>query len=304
MSPGERLPGTAAPMHRWPTHEGLQVAADTWGDPAAPLVLLGHGGGQTRHAWRGTAPALAAAGYFVVAADSRGHGDSDWPEDGDYSLDAQIRGLQALLATPQLQPARAPGAAAGKPVLVGASMSAEVFLVGLGEGAVDAAGLVLVDYAPRTQEAGYLRNKAFMEAHAHGFASLEEVADAVAQHRGGERPARLDGLARVVRRRSDGRLYWHWDARLLDWRVREYPTRYARMAAAARRLRVPTLLLRGGRSDVLSEEGAQEFLDMTPHAQYVLIPEAGHMIAGDANDAFGEAVRHFLAGLRTGPLPP
>lgn len=292
MSAGERLPGTAAPMHLWPTAEGLRIAADTWGDPSSPLLLLGHGGGQTRHAWRATAPVMAAAGYYVAAVDSRGHGDSGWPVDGDYSLDAQIRGLRDLLATPAL--AGAPGLQARRPVLVGASMSAEIFLVGVGEGVIDAAGLVLVDYAPQTREEGYQRNKAFMEAHADGFASLEEVADAVARHRGEPRPARLDGLARVVRRRADGRLYWHWDTRLLDWRVREYPTRYARMAAAARNLSLPTLLVRGGRSDVLSEEGAQEFLQMVPEAQYVVIPQAGHMIAGDANDAFGRAVLAFL----------
>jgi len=292
MNAGERLPGTPEPLHLWVTDGGLRVAADAWGDPSAPPVLLGHGGGQTRHAWRDTARRLADAGYRAVACDSRGHGDTDWPDDGDYSLDAQIRGLQGLLATPAF--AGPDGAPGRKPVLVGASMSAEIFLVGVGEGRIDAAGLVLVDYAPRTREEGYQRNKAFMEAHAHGFASLEEVADAVASHRGGPRPARLDGLAKVVRRRADGRLYWHWDARLLDWRVREYPTRYARMAAAARKLSLPTLLVRGGRSDVLSEEGAQEFLQMAPHAEYVVIPEAGHMIAGDANDAFGRAVLDFL----------
>lgn len=297
MNASERLPGTPAPMHLWSTADG-RVAADTWGDPDAAPVLLGHGGGQTRHAWRDTARRLADAGYHAVACDSRGHGDSDWPEDGDYSLDAQIRGLQALLALPAFAGASGAGGAGGaarrKPVLVGASMSAEVFLVGVGEGAIDAAGLVLVDYAPRTREEGYQRNKAFMEAHANGFVSLEAVADAVASHRGGPRPARVDGLAKVVRRRADGRLYWHWDTRLLDWRVREYPTRYARMAAASRKLGLPTLLVRGGRSDVLSEEGAQEFLQMVPHAEYVVIPQAGHMIAGDANDAFGAAVLDFL----------
>ncbi len=286
MNAGERLPGTPTPMHMWPTEAGLRLAADSWGDPAAPLVVLGHGGGQTRHAWRDTGRRLGDAGYCAVAFDCLGHGDSDWTADGDYGMDTHIRGLRNLLAVPAL--------AGRRPVLVGASLSAEAFLLGVGEGLIDAAGLVLVDYAPRTEEEGFLRNKAFMEAHADGFASLEEVADAIASHRGGSRPSRVDGLAKVVRRRPDGRLQWHWDARLLDSRVREYPHRYARMAAAARRLTLPTLLMRGGRSDVLSEAGAREFLEMVPQSEYVVIEEAGHMIAGDANDAFGQAVVGFL----------
>ncbi len=286
MNAGQRLPGTPDPMHLWATDAGLRIAADSWGDPAAPLVLLGHGGGQTRHAWRDTGRRLGDAGYYAVAVDCPGHGDSDWAEDGEYGMDAQVRGLCALLSVPAL--------AGRQPVLVGASLSAEVFLLAVGEGLIKAAGLVLVDYAPQTQEEGYLRNKAFMEAHVDGFASLEEVADAIASHRGGPRPSRVDGLAKVVRRGADGRLHWHWDARMLDSRVREYPNRYARMSAAARRLTLPTLLVRGGRSDVLSEAGAREFLEMVPQSEYVLIAEAGHMIAGDANDAFGEAVLGFL----------
>jgi pimeloyl-ACP methyl ester carboxylesterase len=285
MNAGERLPGTPAPMHLWPTDEGLHIAADAWGDPTAPLVLLGHGGGQTRHAWRATGQELGAAGYHAVAFDLRGHGDSDWPSDGVYSLDAYIGGLQSLLRV----------LGGRKAVLNGASMSAEIFLVAAGEGAVDAAALVLVDFAPRTQPEGYERNRTFMAAHAQGFASLEEVADAISSHRGGApRPPNLNGLAKVVRKRSDGRYHWHWDQRMLDWRVQEYPTRYERMAAAARRLTAPTLLVRGDKSDVVSEEGAQEFMQLAPHTEYVLIADAGHMIAGDRNDTFGHAAVDFM----------
>ncbi|MEN9885820.1 MAG: hypothetical protein RL758_398 [Pseudomonadota bacterium] len=290
MNAGERLPGTPEPMHLWRTATGLRVAADAWGDPAAPLVLLGHGGGQTRHAWRDTARRLSEAGFYAVAYDARGHGDSDWPDDGDYSLDAQISGLRALLDTLGRR----------KTALIGASMAAEVYLVGLGEGLVDASALVLVDYAPHTQEEGYQRNKAFMQAHANGFKTLNEAAEAIARFRGGARPTRLDGLAKVLRRRADGRLYWHWDTRLIDWRVREYPSRQARMVDAARHLTLPTLLMRGGKSDVLSQEGAQKFLQLVPHAEYVEIPGAGHMIASDANDSFGHAVADFLRRLADG----
>ena len=55
MSAGERLPGTPVPMHKWAGAGGVMIAGDTWGDPKGPLVALMHGGGQTRHAWKGAA---------------------------------------------------------------------------------------------------------------------------------------------------------------------------------------------------------------------------------------------------------
>ena len=88
MSAGTRLPGTPTPMHLWPGAGGVRIAGDSWGDPAGPLVILQHGGGQTRHAWKGAGETLGAAGYFAVAFDARGHGDSDWAPDGEQIVTA------------------------------------------------------------------------------------------------------------------------------------------------------------------------------------------------------------------------
>lgn len=64
-----------------------------------------------------------------------------------------------------------------------------------------------------------------------------------------------------------------------------------------RRVAVPTLLVRGRSSDVLSDAGARQFLDLVAHAQYVDVTGAGHMVVGDRNDAFAEAVEAFLSGV-------
>ena len=71
-----------------------------------------------------------------------------------------------------------------------------------------------------------------------------------------------------------------------------------RLARAARRITIPTLLVRGRMSDLLSEEGAQELLELVPHAQLADVAGAGHMVAGDRNDAFNDAVVTFLAAVR------
>ena len=71
MSAGARLPGTPEPMFRWPGAHGVTLAGDAWGDPAAPLVLLLHGGGQTRHAWKNVGRTLGDAGFRAIAFDAR-----------------------------------------------------------------------------------------------------------------------------------------------------------------------------------------------------------------------------------------
>jgi non-heme chloroperoxidase len=128
-----------------------------------------------------------------------------------------------------------------------------------------------------------------------GFASLEDAADRIAAYtpqRARER--NLDGLAKVLRRGRDGRYRWHWDPRFLS---RSGPAEIldrGRLLDAARKLRLPTLLVRGRESDVLSEEGAAELLEALPDAEYIDVSGAGHMVAGDRNQAFSKAVVEFL----------
>jgi pimeloyl-ACP methyl ester carboxylesterase len=271
--------------------EGLTLAADAYGPGDGPPVVLLHGGGQTRHAWDGTARLLGDKGWRAKTVDLRGHGDSDWagPE-GGYSLDAFAADVRAVAAA-QRRP----------PVLIGASLGGLSSLVAIAEappGVTVAGGLVLVDVAPRLEEEGIARIAEFMLGNLDGFASLEEVADAVAAynpHR--PRPTDLSGLRKNVRRHEDGRWYWHWDPRFLLGGRTDEPRSLRnedRLDAAARAITVPTLLVRGRQSDVLSEEGARHLVSLVPHARYVDVGGAGHMVAGDRNDAFNDAVIEFL----------
>lgn len=284
MKRGARLPGTPDPMHTWNGADGLSIAGDSWGNPDDPLVVLLHGGGQTRHAWGGTGELLGASGYHAVAFDARGHGDSDWSPEGDYSQDAFVRDLRSLLNALD----------ATSPILIGASLGGGTSLVSVGEHHVDASAVVLVDIVPNTQPAGVERIRSFMGQTPDGFASLEEVADAISVYQPQRRrPDTLDGLAKNVRLGDDGVYRWHWDPAFLAY-PRDFGERRQRFAASARKLAVPTLLVRGGSSDVVSEEGVREFLDLCPHAEYVNVAQAGHMVAGDRNDIFGRATIGFL----------
>ena len=274
---------------------GVELVADAWGDADAQPVVLLHGGGQTRHAWSGTGRTLARAGWYAVAVDQRGHGESAWAPDGDYEpqrFAADVVDVARRLPAP--------------PVLVGASLGGMASLQAIDMAAPGVArGLVLVDIATRMESDGIARIFEFMTAKPEGFASLEEAADAVAaynHHR--RRPEDVSGLAKNLRRGEDGRWRWHWDPRFLAGKhVHKVtgPERTRGLDEMVRRLAVPTLLVRGRMSDVLSEEGARHFLSLAPHAAYADITDAGHMVAGDRNDAFTEAVVDFLRRARLGP---
>lgn len=284
MTRRTRLPGTPDPMHAWPGADGVGIAGDSWGDPGGRLVLLLHGGGQTRHAWKGTGEMLGAAGYHAVALDARGHGDSDWAPDGAYDGDVMVRDLQCVIAALN----------GSRPILVGASMGGITSLMAVGEGHVDASALVLVDVAPQVEPAGVEKIQAFMAQKPEGFESLDEVAEAISNYQPHRtRPRTLDGLAKNIRLGADGRFHWHWDPR---WQAtpRALDERLVRLSACARRLVLPTLLVRGGLSDVLSEDGARGFLAMCPHSEYLNVTDAAHMVAGDRNDVFGTAMIGFL----------
>jgi pimeloyl-ACP methyl ester carboxylesterase len=160
-------------------------------------------------------------------------------------------------------------------------------------------GLVLVDIVPRMDPGGVDHIQGFMRARAReGFGSIEEAAEAVAAylpHR--PRPTSLEGLRKNLRLHPDGRWRWHWDPRFLDGPRPVDADREiveAALERAARGLSVPTLLVRGGASELVTPEAVEAFLALAPHAEYANVAQARHMVAGDRNDAFGAAVEEFL----------
>lgn len=269
---------------------GLVLRASQYGAFTAPIVLLLHGGGQTRHAWADTADTLARAGYCAITLDARGHGESDWCAQGDYSTQSLVADLHAVIHSLPMAP-----------IIVGASMGGLTAMLALGENtSLHCSALVLVDVAPRLEQQGVRRVIEFMRRHHDGFDSLEQVRDAVAAYNPHRPPSNdLTGLRKNLRQRDDGRFYWHWDPAFLDYarvpsETSESLFEKSRLERAARKLSMPVLLIRGFQSDVLSDQGARELLDLVPHAHYVVLNQAGHMVAGDRNTIFTEAVLGFL----------
>lgn len=275
--------------------DGARIVGSRFGEGGVPVLLL-HGAGQTRHAWTRTAEALAAVGFEATALDHRGHGDSDWAEDAAYSF--EDFGRDALAVCRAIREDRGE-----RPILVGASLGGIAGLIASHAAAGDLLkALVLVDVTPSLALAGLLRIRVFMTENLEsGFSSLEAAAEAVARYQPGRaRPASLEGLARNLRQRADGRYHWHWDpALVLGARnvMSGSEAEAALLRAAAAGLRVPTLLVKGGASDLVTAPEVAEFRRLVPHARFVDIADAGHMVAGDRNDVFASAILGFLGEL-------
>jgi pimeloyl-ACP methyl ester carboxylesterase len=266
--------------------EELKLVADVRGESDAWPVLFLHGGGQTRHAWGKTAEIVAAQGWRTIVIDLRGHGDSEWAPNGDYSFTAFC--ADCIAVVDQL---------GRPPVLVGASLGGMAAM--LAEGTSDrtvSCGLVLVDIAPKSHPPGLERIRKFMQSGMNGFGSLEEAATAIAAYTPQRvRQVNPEGLMKVLRQR-DGRWYWHWDPKVLSQgRTEVVANRFEGLLdVAMSNIHVPTMLVRGLLSDVVTQEGVHDILARMPDIAVVEVDDAAHMIAGDQNDAFSEAVVTFL----------
>lgn len=277
---------------RFPTRDGLTLAVEQFGRVASPPVVFAHGFGQSRLAWTSAAEQLANHGYHCHALDGRGHGESDWDTGRGYELDPFVEdAIDFARSMPR------------KPVWVGASMGG---LIGMLAEAANPEGLfealVLVDVTPSWETAGVNRILEFMRAHPDGFISVSDASAAVASylpHRAPRNdPQRLE---KMLVRMANGRLRWHWDPRLLD-SLADNGARYmARLGDAAAKLRLPVLLISGGRSDVVSDHTIAEFQRLVPHATHARIDHATHMVVGDANDVFIHTISNYLQQIAARP---
>lgn len=265
--------------------DGVELVADTGGPDGAPAVVLMHGGGQTRHSWSGAMRALIAQGYQVINFDARGHGESGWSPSKAYSLDDRAGDAEAVVAELDVPYA-----------LVGASMGGGTAIHAAAT-RLKPAAVVLVDIVPQVETAGVTRIRDFMHGNPDGFASLEEAADAVASYYPERpRPKNPEGLMKNLRLREDGRLHWHWDPGMFNPDMPEnfHATMVRSADIIGRDPTLPVLVVRGLMSDVVSDEGIAAFRKQVPHMEVADVAGAGHMVAGDRNDAFNAAVLTFL----------
>jgi flavin reductase (DIM6/NTAB) family NADH-FMN oxidoreductase RutF/pimeloyl-ACP methyl ester carboxylesterase len=261
---------------------GVRLAADAFGSPEDPPVLLLPAFGQTKETWRDAGQALADAGRYAICLDLRGHGDSDHAADGRYDLDAFAEDIKTVLA--QL-PAR--------PVIIAASLGGQAAVAALGECEAQlASGLLLVGVtlwvSPETAAAIIAR----FQAQTGGFDTLDHARRGIVDLHPAEPEPRIGGVLHSMRQHTDGRYYWRWDPRLPG--QFDIVGERARLEAAAARLTLPTLIIRGAENESVSRDAASRLAGLIPSAELAEIAEVGHLVSTEAADEFNAAVLEFL----------
>jgi len=271
------------------TTPDITIAADIFGDPKNEPILLLHGGGQTRHSWKKTGQKLAATGWYVIATDARGHGESSWSKKLAYNFSHLTDDLVAIINSLDK-----------KPILIGASMGGICSIMALSRQPDLAKALILVDVSPDMEKKGVDRIFNFMSAKPDGYATIQEVQDAVTAYLP-QRKNRgtLKGLKKNLRKLPNGNWGWHWDPKMLEvWRNNTHISNPHQINEflydVLANLQIPALLVRGAMSDVVSKTTVAKLLKIAPQLQYVDVQDAGHMVAGDSNAVFTNALLEFL----------
>jgi len=286
---------------RVPASDGLALHALEWSRDGVALWFL-HGFGNDAHVWDDIAPAVAPY-YRTLAADLRGHGDSDRDAGARYDYDAHVADLEAASEALGIR----------RLVLVGHSLGGRIAMLFARRHPERLAGLAIVDSGPELDARGTLRIQLDIErgeregeGGAASFASEVAYREVLARNYPAARPEVLRRMARHgLRARTDGRFEPKLDPAWFRLR-REAGEAAARAREARlvgemwdglRSVRCPTLVIRGAASDVLSPEVADRMVDeVLQHGRLTVVPRAGHSVMIDNPEGCRDALTSFVLG--------
>jgi esterase len=260
-----------------------------WGDPANPPLVLLHGGNQSSHSWDLVSLHLADR-YHVLALDQRGHGDSEWARDADYSADAMAEDALAFIQQHDLV----------RPIVMGHSMGGRVTLELLSKETDLPRAAVFVDVGPEISGDGVVAIRDFVQSNVE-FDDLEAFIERVTEYDPYRTREHITRTARYnLIERSDGKYIAKSDRILHDPEFRSHREKSGQRSIGLDDVRVfdiPALVVRGGNSRVLTEKGAERFAGALPQGQLRTVPDCGHNVHSQNTLGFIEAVDPFLDAL-------
>jgi pimeloyl-ACP methyl ester carboxylesterase len=255
-----------------------------WGnDGLRPLLFL-HGGALTAHTWDLCCLALRDE-FHCIALDQRGHGDSDWAPDADYSIAAQREDVRGFVDELGLDGFALAGMSMG-------AINALAFAIHYPE---RLSALVLIDAGPEVRRRGSSRIRDFVNGGAEP-ATLEAIIERALAFNPRRDPKILRrSLMHNLRQGHDGTWTWKYDRRRFQQMDRDTHSSERRgLADGLANVTCPTLVVRGAESDVFHEEDAERLAQRLPDGRYVTIPMAGHTVQGDNPRDLAAALREFL----------
>jgi pimeloyl-ACP methyl ester carboxylesterase len=286
---GLTVPNLVVPTSHHAVLGGIRLHYLDWGlDGAYPIMFM-HGGSLTARTWDLVCLSLRDE-YHCIAADLRGHGDSEWPPDGDYSFNAGEHDILNLADSLGL----------GKFVLVGMSQGGLYSTQFAGDHSDRLAGLVLVDIGPELDLDGAKRIVSFTQTDIE-MDSVEDFVFRSLKFNPRRDPALLRrSLLHNLRRLPSGKWTWKWDRRRLDdIDFEEMSKQHASLWNQVAKIGCPTLIVRGAQSDVFTVENAKRLANALAYGRWVEVPNSGHTIQGDNPAGLLEVLKPFLAEVAT-----
>ena len=279
---GVTFSADVAPEDRHVEANGMRFHYLDWGNPHLPPLLLLHGGAQSAHSWDFFA--LAMRDHFhVIALDQRGHGDSDWSEEGDYDPTFHIADVDAITDALHLSSF----------VLLGLSMGGRNAYGFAARHPGKVERLVIVDVGPDIAAEGRKHIQEFLEG-TEVFESFEWLVERVHQYNPRRPVEQIRGsLLNNLKQQDDGQWTWKHDRRRGIRRDRGMELNEEAWQDIAA-VRAPTLLVRGADSYILSSQTAEKMRSTLAACAFVEIPNAGHLVPSDNPVAFEAAVRSYL----------
>ena len=285
---GVRFANDNAPQDKFVTANGMRFHYLEWGSAANPPMLLLHGFAQTCHSWDFVALGFSDD-YRVIVLDQRGHGDSDWAADGDYSPETQQNDISAVVSEIGLEDF----------TLMGLSMGGRNSFTYAANNPDRVRALVIVDAGPQNMQQGTQNIRNFVQQDDE-LDSVDAFVERVLKYNPRRAPEQIRGsIMHNLKQLPNGKWTWKYDKRLRSpgRRMGSDPETEKRLWGYLEALQCPTLLVRGGASDIIAMDTADKMHAVIPNSQLATIEGAGHLVMGDSPAGFQRAVTEFLAGL-------
>ncbi|MCY3638371.1 MAG: alpha/beta hydrolase [Chloroflexi bacterium] len=285
---GVQFANDNVPQDKFVDANGLRFHYLEWGNPDNPPMLLLHGFAQTCHSWDFVALGFSDD-YHVIVLDQRGHGDSDWAPDGDYSPETQQKDISAVVDSLGLEGF----------VLMGLSMGGRNSFTYAANNPGKVKALVIVDAAPQNMTQGTDNIRNFVQQDDE-LESVDAFVDRVLQFNPRRDRQQVRGsILHNLKELPNGNWTWKYDRALRrpGRRMGSDPDTEQRLWGYIRSLQCPTLLVRGGASDIVALDTADRMHQAIPNSRLATIEGAGHLVMGDSPSGFQNAVTEFIASL-------
>ena len=285
---GVKFTNENTPQDKFVDADGMRFHYLEWGNPGNPPMLLLHGFAQTCHSWDFVALGFSD-NYRVIVLDQRGHGDSDWASDGDYSPETQQKDISGIVNELGLE----------NFVLMGLSMGGRNSFTYAANNSGKVKALVVVDAAPQNMQQGTQNIRSFVQQDDE-LDSVDAFVERVLRYNPRRDPQQVRGsIMHNIKELPSGKWTWKYDKALRrpGRRMGSDPETEKRLWGYLETLQCPTLLVRGGGSDIVAMDTADRMHQAIPNSRLATIDGAGHLVMGDSPSGFQSAVTDFLASL-------